>query len=215
MFVATLRRGAVAALLAALAAACAAGNAAAADPAVEYSADVSLETEDGTIQYRTHRAPGKDRMEMSLGESQTIIRRDDKQVTWMLMPSEQIYLEMPAGGGDAPASDRDYKMLERTAVGEETLDGLRTTKSKVVMADAKGNKFAGFWWDTPEGITVKMDAISVEGNAKKRVKMVLSNLKVERQDPALFEIPAGFQKMTMPSFPGMPGMGMSPDEMGD
>lgn len=211
MFVATLRRGAVAALIAVLAG----GPAAAADPAVEYSADVSLETEDGTINYRTHRAPGKDRMEMSFGESQTIIRRDDKKVTWMLMPSEQIYLELPAGAGDAPASDRDYQIVERTVVGEETLDGRRTTKSKVVMADAKGNKFAGFWWDTPEGITVKMDAISVEGDSKKRVKMSLSNLKVERQNPALFEIPPGFQKMAMPSFPGMPGMGMTPGEMGD
>ena len=39
-----------------------------------------------------------------------------------------------------------------------------------------------------------------------------TNLKVGKQDPALFEIPAGYQEMKMPTFPGMdlkPGAGGS------
>ena len=49
-----------------------------------------------------------------------------------------------------------------------------------------------------ENIMVKMDAVSIEKGEKNRFKTELTNIKIGKQDPALFEIPPGFAKMDMP-----------------
>ena len=47
---------------------------------------------------------------------------------------------------------------------------------------------------TKDGITVKMDLLSKDGDKKMRMSQELTNLKVEKQDPKLFEIPPGYTK---------------------
>ena len=56
----------------------------------------------------------------------------------------------------------------------------------------------GFMWMSKENIMVKMDAVSIEKGEKNRFKTELTNIKIGKQDPALFEIPPGFEKMDMP-----------------
>jgi hypothetical protein len=135
------------------------------------------------------------------------ITRTDKQLIWTLMP-EQMYMEtslqgaqQPPGSGD-DTSDYTY---ERTEVGPDTIDGHRTTKFKVIATNPKGEKMGGFMWATPEGIQLKMDLIALVEGSKTRMKTGLSNLKIGRQDAALFEIPSGYTKMVMPSFGGRGG----------
>ncbi|MEK9141393.1 MAG: hypothetical protein AAB308_10105, partial [Nitrospirota bacterium] len=61
-------------------------------------------------------------------------------------------------------------------------------------------------WTTKEGITVKMDMLSKDGDKKMRMTSALTNLKIEKQDPGLFEIPAGYTKNDMGAMMGMGGM---------
>jgi hypothetical protein len=90
-------------------------------------------------------------------------------------------------------------------VGKETLDGVETTKYKLVMKDGSAG---GFMWFTKEGINMKMDLLQKQGRKKTRMTMTWTNLKIELQDPALFEIPSGYNKMpNMGKMFGMPGMG--------
>jgi hypothetical protein len=96
--------------------------------------------------------------------------------------------------------------MERTEVGPETVNGVPTTKYKIIMTGADGTKLGGFQWVTNTGIQVKLDALSKEGGSTERIKVELTNLNIANQDPALFEIPKGYTKMTMPSFPGMGDM---------
>lgn len=65
----------------------------------------------------------------------------------------------------------------------------------------------GFIWTSKEGITVKLDAISVDKSSKERFSIELKNLHVGKQDPALFEIPAGYTRMDMGGMGNMPGGG--------
>jgi len=178
-------------------------------PKVEYSADSSMETEAGAMNGRVYYAPGKERREMDQrGKKMITIMRKDKKVSWMLMPEQKMYMEMPMDGGGSrsqPRNTSDFK-IDASVVGTETVNGIKATKSKVVMTDSKGNKMGGFMWRTEDGIAVKTDVLAMGGGSKMRMKSELTNLKVGRQDPALFEIPAGYAPMSMGAMMGG-GMG--------
>ena len=169
-------------------------------PNVEYSADTVMEHEGGAMKGKIYFAPGKERREMAAGaENMVNITRHDKKVTWMLMPEEKMFMEMKQSAGAPPnKDDMSGYTIEQSIVGPETMNGVETTKSKIIMTGKDSTKFGGFMWTTKEGIMVKLDAIAIDKNSKARFKTELTNLKVGKQDPALFEIPQGFKRMDMP-----------------
>ena len=179
------------------------GAGSAPEPRVDYSADSTMEMDGGmTMKSHVSHTLGKERMEMGgAGGSVTIIRKD-KKVMWQLMGD--MYMEMPLDQSNA--SDLSAMDVEQTTVGEETINGIKTTKSKVIATKKDGSKFGGFFWTTKDGITVKMDLLSKEGDKKMRMASELTNLKIEKQDPALFEIPAGYTKNDMGAMMGQGGM---------
>ena len=172
---------------------------------VDYSADSTMETEGGmTMKSRIYHTVNKDRMEMGGSDGMTSIVRKDKKVVWQLMGD--MYMEMPMDASNTSGMD-GFDIVEQTEVGQETINGVKATKSKIVAVKKDGSgKFGGFFWTTKEGITVKMDMLSKEGDKKMRMTSELSNLKIEKQNPALFEIPAGYTKNDMGAMMGMGGM---------
>jgi len=173
---------------------------------VDYSADSTMETEGGmTMKSRIYHTVDKDRMEMGGSDGMVSIIRKDKKVVWQLMGN--MYMEMPMDASNASGTEA-FDIVEQTEVGPETINGLTATKSKIVAVKKDGSgKFGGFFWTTKEGITVKMDMLSKEGDKKMRMTSELTNVKLEKQDPALFEIPAGYTKNDMGAMMGgMPNM---------
>lgn len=172
---------------------------------VDYSADRTMETEGGmAIKSRVYHTADKQRIEMGGSDGMTTIIRKDKKVIWQLMGG--MYMELPMN--DSNASDTDaFEIVERTEVGQETVNGMKTTKSKVVAVKKDGSgKYGGFFWTTKEGIPVKMDLLSKEGDEKIRMTSELTNIKREKLNPALFEIPAGYTKNDMGALMGGAGM---------
>ncbi len=172
------------------------------EPKVDYSADSTMETEGGmTMKSRVYHSLGKQRMEMGgAGGNVTIIRRD-KKVMWQLIGN--MYMEMPMDQVESP--DLTSMDVEQSVVGDETVNGVQTTKYKMIATKKDGSKFGGFFWATKDGIPVKMDLLSKEGDRKMRMASELTNLKVEKQNPALFEIPAGYTKNDMGAMMGQGG----------
>ena len=168
---------------------------------VDYSADSTMETEGGmTMKSRIYHTVEKERMEMGGSDGMVSIIRKDKKVVWQLMGN--MYMEMPMDASNASGMDA-FDITEQVEVGPESINGLKTTKSKIVAVKKDGSgKFGGFFWTTKEGITVKMDMLSKEGDKKMRMTSELSNLKIEKQDPALFEVPAGYTKNDMGAMMG-------------
>ncbi len=178
------------------------------EPKVEYSADSTMESEGGmTMKSRVYHSPGKQRMEMGGEGGNVTIMRKDKKVIWMLMGN--MYMETPMNQSESQdPSDMD---VQQTAVGDETVNGVKTTKSKVIATKKDGSKFGGFFWTTKDGITVKMDLLSKDGDKKMRMSSELTNLKIEKQDPKLFEIPPGYTKNDMGAMMGGGGKGGAPN----
>jgi hypothetical protein len=178
-------------------------------PNAEYSADSTIQNEDGTIQQKVYVTPTRDRKEMltGAGDGGIQIFRYDTRVMWILMPSEKMYMEQSMSGGPPKGNDPSQWTYEDTAMGEETLNGVKVTKYKTIATSTDGKKYGGFSWRTKEGINLKQDLLYKEGNDKKRMLTELSNLQIGRQDPKLFEIPEGFTKLDMGGMMGGAGMG--------
>ena len=178
----------------------------------QYSADSYTENAEMTLKEKVYVAPGKIRKEQAMGDSTPVtITRMDKGVVWTLMPGDdKMYMEtsMQQAQSQSPGVDTSGSQMEKTEAGKEVVNGHEAIKYKVIMTDAKGNKLGGFQWVVSPGIQIKLDAVSKEKNSKERIKMELTNLKIGKQDPALFEIPDGYTKMVMPSIPGMGDRGM-------
>lgn len=178
-------------------------------PQAEYSADATMQMEEGAIQQHVYVTPTKERRELLTGSGEGAVQifRYDSKVMWMLMPSEQMYMEYSLSGGQSQGQGNDPSQwtYEDTVVGEETLNGIKVTKYKTIATSTDGKKYGGFSWRTKEGINVKQDLLYKEGNDKKRMLIELSNLSIGRQDPTLFEIPEGFTKFDMGGMMGMMG----------
>lgn len=188
-------------------------------PQVEYSADSTIQSEEGTMQQHVYATPTKERKEMltGAGDGGIQIFRYDTKVMWILMPSEKMYMEHSMTGGQKQQNDPSQWTYEDTVMGEETLNGMKTTKYKTIATSTDGKKYGGFSWRTKEGISIKQDLLYKEGNDKKRMLTELKNVMIGRQDPALFEIPEGFMKFDMAGMMsggmiGQKGMGQPPTD---
>lgn len=171
---------------------------------VDYSADSTMETAQVAMKSRVYHASGKERRESNQdGQQMITITREDKKVTWVLMPDQRMYMEMKTGMQRGPDDLSGYK-VEQTAIGPETVNGIGTTKNKMIMTGPDGTKLGGFSWVTKDGIVVKMDMLAIDKGSKQRIKMELTNLKIGKQDPKLFEIPSGYSKVSMPGMMGGP-----------
>ncbi|MFO0775429.1 MAG: hypothetical protein U0172_12265 [Nitrospiraceae bacterium] len=196
------------------------------EPTVDYSADTSMEMESHQMKGHVYYSPGKIRQEMGGKDGMAAIVRLDKKLVWSLMGD--TYMEMAINERDE--NDIRNMDIEMTPMGEEAVNGIKTTKSKVIATTKDGKKFGGFFWTTKENITVKMDLLMKEGEQKHRMLSELANLKIEKQNPALFEPPPGATKTDMGAMmggmmggqgrgrgpaPGGPGAGARPniDEM--
>jgi hypothetical protein len=186
-------------------------------PQVEYSADSTIQNEEGTIQQHVYVTPTKERKEMLTGEGDGGIQifRYDTKVMWILMPSEKMYMENSIMG-KSKDNDTSQWTYEDTVMGEEMLNGMKVTKYKTIATSTDGKKYGGFSWRTKEGISIKQDLLYKEGNEKKRMMTELKNVTIGRQDPTLFEIPEGFMKFGMAGMMGgmmgQKGMGQPPTD---
>lgn len=176
---------------------------------VEYSADSVMETAEISMKGRIYYTPTRERREVVVegGDKMIMITRHDKKLAWTLMPAENMYMEMSlAEAKEQDKSDPSQFKIEQTVVGPEMMNGVNTTKSKIIMTAPDGGKMGGFMWMSKENIMVKMDAIAIDKKDKIRFKTELTDLKVGKQDTKLFEIPAGYDKMGMGGMPNMKDM---------
>jgi len=176
------------------------------NPDVGYSATRVMEAEGQRLEQRYyHQNMRKNRADSELkGQKSSMIVRMDRNLVWIVAPQQKMYMEMSvqdpkAHGLDVPDNDR---ISEYSYVSNEDIHGVRASKYKVVARDAQGGTVSGHLWISDEDkILVKMDL--AEG--KQRAVMELKDLKVSAQPDALFDPPAGYQKVSFGG--GMGGMG--------
>ncbi len=165
--------------------------------AQEFSADLVMQ-EKGKGIYITGKIfvkGNKMRQEMVVeGMKQITIIRPDKGVIWMVMPEGQMYMETPYQAGDKKfekwSSEKEKKAKY---LGKETVSGLSCKKYQIT----EGGEKMHVWISEKSPFPVKMDY--------RDGIMEYKNIKFGSVRDSLFEIPSGYQKMSIHMMPG--GMG--------
>lgn len=172
------------------------------DLTVEYSADTVIGSGDNPRTGHLWRTPTALRHDMDdHGQTQSVIVRLDRNAAWMVLPALKMALGTDLNGltqlSGAASVIGAAEKLKPTAVGSETIDGMKTTKYRVQMNDPEAGQFDGFVWSTSQGVVLKIDGAGEQNGRRGTVHVVFRNIQISRQDAALFEPPAGYKQVTV------------------
>lgn len=215
---------------------------------VDYQADQLMQVKSAegnfNMKGKIYHSGKKERREHNFeGHHGVMILRMDKNVSWMLMPRQKMYMEHALNEARPEQGRKDASVDWVTAqdvrmekVGTERIGGYETTKYKVTVKESDGTTGSGTVWLTEHNIPIKMQGTSHSNGEEVQMQMELKNLKIGEVDDDLFEVPGDYQKMGMPGMmgpgtgrgkqmkgnrmgpgmgmpEGMPGPGASPEEM--
>lgn len=170
--------------------------------AAEFSADMINTSPMGKIEGKMFFKEGNFRQEMMMGgQKQITIFRKDKNVVWVLMPAQMMYMEMQAGSQQnmAPVDpDEIDKLGEKEYLGKEKVNGYMCSKYRYTFHD-KSSGTATYWISNKFNFPIKMQTQGTSGS----MSMEYRNIQEKPVPASLFKIPGGFQKMSMPMMPGM------------
>jgi hypothetical protein len=170
------------------------GAADSADIGLSFAGEALTRVNGVEVKEQIHVAPGMMRRELDVGHGHQIeITRWDRKIAWLLMTDDKLYLERPLNPGE---DQNPYTAsLDRAPIGQEVVNGIRTTKFQATQRQADGTVLTGFVWATEEGIAVKLDLTS-SVDPRITVRMELTNLHVGKQDEKLFELPKGYRRFS-------------------
>ena len=178
-------------------------SAALADFVADQFVTISREDNDGFLPSKIYTQGKKTRIEVSMaGRISVNISRGDKKppVFWTLAPDEKMYMErMGEGGAADPLMGSSGGKIEKTFVAKETVDGHPCNKFKISWKDDLGKRRSGFAWEATDltDVPIRQEFYG-EGE---RILVQLKNIEIKTLDPALFEIPNGYKKLSLPPNP--------------
>jgi hypothetical protein len=164
-----------------------------------YTAESVIGSGTNTQSGRLWRTPTALRHELAEGGwPQTVIVRFDRNTAWLLVPQLKTAFETDLAGLSqfsalAEVGDR----LNPVAVGTETLAGLRATKYRVAVDDAKAGSFNGFVWRTAQGVVLKIEGEGEHQGRRGTVHLAFHNVQMGPQDPTLFEPSADYRRVAV------------------
>lgn len=167
--------------------------------AAEFSADLLQKMEGQPPQTGKIFIKGKNmRMEIaSSGGTMVHIILPEQNKTIMLMPKEKMYMEMVTTNTPGTAQPLDKAALGKLAtlkhLGTETVNGYLCDKYEVAYHDASQGS-ATQWIAQKLNFPVKTISDSPQGN----VTMEYQNIQEGGVQDSLFQVPPGYQKMSMP-----------------
>jgi hypothetical protein len=167
---------------------------------IEIVADVLIKQGSAVNKGKIYVKGEKQRIETE-GQGITIIR-GDKNVAWMLIPEEKSYMDMPLGPNLVQKLELTPKMkdeVSRKLLGDEVVDGRKTKKYEVTLTSGPKTEKVFQWVWTDIDFPVKMADVAGKWSLEYR------NIGKTVSD-SLFELPAGYERISVPLPPGFPGI---------
>jgi hypothetical protein len=167
--------------------------------AIELSADMTTSGKgQQTYTSKMYLKGAKYRMEIP-GQHEYTIMRQDKNVMWVVMPDQKTFMEMSFDPKQKPRiEEKQTGEVSRKLIGSENIDGHPTQKYEVTVREGTKTEKIYQWLATDLHFPIKTAATDGSWSIEYR------NIKTSAPD-SLFEIPAGYQKMSLPAIPGMEG----------
>lgn len=173
-----------------------------------YSADMETTTTQGTFTSKIFYKDTKMRMESTgKGQGGINIIRPDKKVMWMVMPEQKSYMEMALDMSkrDIQSKLRDPNIkVDKEFIADDVVDKHPAKKYHMTITTEGKKEKSGYVWEATDlgNFPVKYEA------EDKKTSTVWKNIKNGGVSDSVFEVPAGYQKMTMSTVPEGMGGGM-------
>ena len=164
------------------------------DARVPFRAERTVTVNGHTYTGLVFHTPGHERHEQELwGTKEVFILDTAAAQGWLIIPSFKTYVEFPFPPVMADLASPD---LTREPLGQETVNGVRTTKYRVDHTAHDGTRAKGYLWVSRDGVLMKLaGTITRAGSKPLSIAMELSHLERGPQDPSLFELPPGLVKL--------------------
>jgi hypothetical protein len=165
------------------------------DANVSYTAQSTVTVNGRSYAGTVFHIPGRDRHEQEIqGVAEVVILDGTAMRGWLVLPQLGSYVEFTFPQLMAELS---APALLRSPVGRETVNGVRTTKYRIDHTAADGMQARGFAWVTADGVVMRLDGSVVRPSQSQStaIRLELDNLRVGRQDRALFELPPGLLRL--------------------
>ncbi len=166
-------------------------SAAAVEQPREFSASMSMKAVEGAYEARIYVSDKKTRLEMPQA---TMIVRMDRNVSYMLMPQEKMYMEQPVDTGTAARTGGEMPgEIERRSLGKETVNGVASEKFLIRYAAPGAGEQSVYQWLGEQGMPVKTSAVDDTWSVE------FTDVKIGPQSEALFEPPSDYKRFEMPN----------------
>jgi hypothetical protein len=164
------------------------------DARVGFSAERVLVINGQSYTGKMWHMPGEQRHEQALPAIRPVfILRVDSAVADAILPQLHTVVEFAVPKELSLLGDPG---LLRKPVGEETVNGIATTKYALDEDTASG-RATGVLWLSHDGIPMRCDANFVGNKGKaSTIHWELRHVEIGRQDAALFEVPRGYAKLS-------------------
>ncbi|MHC1761024.1 MAG: hypothetical protein AB9917_16260 [Negativicutes bacterium] len=168
--------------------------------AAGYSADVVTTDKNGVNQAKmwVSYSSWSQRMEMPSQPNMIIIVRMDRKLVWNIDKESKMYMEIamrPGMGANTIASgEKAPTEVERTYLLTETVEGHVADKYQITHQSGN-DRITQFIWLLKDN-----NLFPIKTQYKDSIT-VFKNLVFEEPAAALFEVPAGYQKMSLPGMP--------------
>ena len=173
--------------------------------AAEFSADMIQKSSMGNSEGKVFVKGENLRQEMTMGgQNQIMIFQKEKGIVWVLMPQLKMYMEMTAGGQQdmsPPTPEEMEKMGDKKYLGEEKVNGYKCKKYSYTSNDTSVGT-STMWISKKLNFPIKTE---MEGSSGP-MSMEYKNIQEKKIPDSLFNLPAGYKKLSMPMMPKMPGM---------
>ena len=165
--------------------------------AAEFSADLFLKQAGETIMGKVYVKGDKIRRETTQGvEKQVMIFRFDKDIVWLLMPAEKIFMEMSTreSGAYDPTLDQNIQdKAETKLLGKETVNGYVCDKYQYIYHDTSMGTTTQ-WISKKLNYPIKSEYKSPSGDMFIEYK----NIQEGNVQNSLFEVPGDYALLSLP-----------------
>ena len=167
-------------------------------PSVEYRGELLMEAGRLALFGPIHYAPKKEQRSLKLHGSRVpakvIIIRRDRRIVWVLDPPSRSYFRAPLPKSRGTSNRLlSGTVVEKTKVGFESLNGIRTTRYKVKFGENKSGRLVGDMWVTADNIVVRVSGRVLKNKRSTPFHLRLTDLKIGKQPDHVFEPPKGFR----------------------
>ena len=175
------------------------------DASIAYSAERTVWVNGKSYSGMVFHIPGRERHEQEIqGVGEVILLDAAAKQGFFVLPGLKSYIPFSF---PQLMAELDDPGLRRSPAGQETVNGVRTTKYRIDHRSADGTLAHGFAWLSAQGVLMRIDGTIARagGSRPMALRMELSKLTLGAQDPGLFQLPAGLVKLPAAALDGLLG----------